>query len=84
MHAQIHEIIQTRSILPSDDNKSSHAIQRQASHAGQPAAPRQDFSDLAGPPIDWSLKSRALFMSLQPFSVCREAFMAPSSVGGHP
>ncbi|CAL8467510.1 g7048 [Coccomyxa elongata] len=78
-HSTIHEIIQTKSVLPSDDSKSRDAPMRQTSHAAQAAAPMQTFSGVTRPPIDWSLKSRALFLSQQPFSVCREAIMASSS-----
>ncbi|EIE24517.1 hypothetical protein COCSUDRAFT_61947 [Coccomyxa subellipsoidea C-169] len=62
-------------MLPPDDSKSNHASLRQSAQRAPP-----DFSDLASPPIDWSLKSRALFLSVQPFSICQEALMAPSSV----
>jgi hypothetical protein len=79
------EIIQ-RSLLPSDDSKLSNSLQRPSPNAqpnGRAAQQRQVLADLEKPPIDWSLKTRALFYSRQPFNVCKEAIMAPSCSGKH-
>lgn len=76
------EIIQ-RSILHSDDSKLSSSLQRQASHmhSSRSAQQMQSLAGLKRPPIDWSLKTRALFHSRLPFEVCRQAVMAPGSSG---
>ena len=40
-------------------------------------------ADLSRPPIDLSLKTRAVFSSQQPFDVCRDAISLPSLKGMH-
>ena len=40
-------------------------------------------ADLSRPPIDLSLKTRAMFSSQQPFDICRDAISLPSSEGMH-
>ena len=40
-------------------------------------------ADLGRPPIDLSLKTRAIFSSQQPFDICRDAISLPSSEGMH-
>ena len=84
---QAQEIIQIKRVRPADDSRSRDATLRQApstkslSQAPQPNKAPAQLPECARPPIDWSLKTRALFHSQQPFGVCRDAIMAPSDAG---
>ena len=78
------------SILPSDDSRSRDTFARQQhSSKSQPAQQQQlgrdaRLQECSRLPTDWSLKTRAVFYSQQPFAVCRAAVMAPAGAGkGH-
>ena len=80
-----------KSVLPAGDSRSRDALIRQHSLAKprlsqQQQQPRQaakatQLPECARPPVDWSLKRRALFHSQQPFAVARDAIMAPAAAG---
>ena len=87
---QIQDIMQRKAsvLAPSDDSRSRDTFARpqhsgRSQHAQQQQQLGRDarLQECVRPPLDWSLKTRALFYSQQPFSVCRDAIMAPAAAG---
>ena len=89
---QTQDVLQMRSVLPAGDSRSRDTLLRQQPSGKaqqsqqQQQQPRQAAKAVQlpvcpRPPMDWSLKRRALFHSQTPFSVARDAIMAPSAAG---
>ena len=85
---QIQDIIIQRkgSVLAPDGSRSRDTLQRTRSQPQQQQQQQHALKtarvlEAPRPPWDWSLKTRALFYSQQPFVVCRDAIMAPAAAG---